>query len=129
MANIDELKAERISKMHALRAAGLDPYPAHTDRATSNLEFLNNFKEEAKTNNFTEETNASSVNSAEVKVIGGATEYILAGRVMNMRSFGALTFAKIDDGTATLQLVIEEEHSKESAEFVRSEERRVGKEC
>lgn len=93
MANIDELKAQRITKLNALRDAKIEPYPAHTDVNSTCDKFLNNFSE------------------------SDTFEYILAGRVMNARSFGALTFAKLSDGETILQLVIESEHSPSSAEF------------
>ena len=93
MASIDELKSERIKKLNEMRDANIKAYPAHTDVNTTCAKFLNNFTE------------------------GDTTVHALAGRVMSVRSFGALTFARLSDGQAVLQLVIEEAHSKDASSY------------
>ncbi|MDQ5957439.1 MAG: lysyl-tRNA synthetase, class [Patescibacteria group bacterium] len=88
MASIEELKEERQSKIEDLEA-----YPAQVNYTKTILDFLSSFEE------------------------GDRTENILVGRVMSMRKFGALAFAKIFDGTDKVQVVFEEEVSKDAINY------------
>ena len=111
MASIDELKAERIKKLNELEnrvseldvlklggieaysSDGIEAYPAESEYTKTINSFLNDF----------------DANSKE--------ENILVGRVMGMRKFGALAFAKIFDGTGSVQIVFEEDHNKKAITF------------
>lgn len=93
MASIDELKQDRLEKLEALEA-NVSAYPSDVD----DYIFISNFLEKFDAAN--------------------TGEYTLVGRVMTMRSFGALAFAKLFDGTATTQIVFEEEHNAEAIKFL-----------
>lgn len=94
MASIDELKQDRLNKLNALEQAGNSGFPAEVGQYTRIEDFLKSFNVEDK------------------------NKYSLVGRVMSMRSFGALAFAKIFDGTASVQVVFEEEHNKDAINFL-----------
>lgn len=68
MSTIDELKNDRLKKIQNIEA-----YPAESEYTKTIGEFLSDFNIEDKTVN------------------------TLVGRVMNMRSFGNLAFAKMSD--------------------------------
>lgn len=93
MASILELKQDRLKKLEALEM-NVSAYPSDVDDYVFISDFLKSF---------------DSANSGE---------YTLVGRVMTMRSFGALAFAKLFDGTATTQIVFEEEHNAEAIKFL-----------
>lgn len=93
MASIDELKQERLDKLNALEKSASSAYPAKNNNYIFIDQFLADF-------------------NAENKI-----EFTLVGRIMTKRSFGALAFAKLFDGTSTTQIVFEEAHSKEAVNF------------
>lgn len=88
MATIQELQQERLGKIENIEA-----YPAHADYTKTIREFLRDFNVEDKTQN------------------------TLVGRVMTMRSFGALAFAKLFDGTGKVQIVFEEEVNHDAIKY------------
>lgn len=97
MATIQELKEERLNKIKNLEA-----YPAKSNHTKTIGDFLSKF----------------DINSTE--------ENVLVGRVLSSRSFGALAFAKIFDGTHfndginihdKVQIVFEEEINSEAITF------------
>lgn len=73
---------ERLGRLEELRQQGVDPYPAHCRREQTNGQVLANF---------------------EHYLSSGETVY-LAGRLRTLREHGNLTFANLQDGTATIQL-------------------------
>ncbi len=75
-----DIRAERIKKLEAVRAAGMEVYPAHTNRDTSIAQFLKEFD--------TRELNAKS--------------QTIAGRIMSSRGQGGIIFADIFDGSTSL---------------------------
>ncbi len=81
MASLDDLKKERLKKLEILKAAGLDPYPAASNRTSTIGDALQNFA------NLAEREEALA----------------LAGRVMAIRGQGAIIFVDIFDGTGSLQ--------------------------
>lgn len=94
MASIDELRAERIKKLHALQDAKQEGYPAKSARTHSIGEFINSF---------------DTLQNSSV---------VLAARVMVIRGGGGLMFADIFDGSATCQIVLKgEETDKDAMEF------------
>ena len=81
--------AEKISeyetrrrRLELLQEAGIEPYPAQCQRKETNSQVLANFQAYEK--------------SGEV--------VYLAGRLRSLREHGNLTFANLQDGTATIQL-------------------------
>ena len=92
MASIDELKAERVKKaeeLDSLKDAGFGAYPAGSQYTKTIKTFLEDFNVDDKTEN------------------------ILVGRVMTIRKFGALAFAKIFDGTESVQVVFVDPRKEE----------------
>ena len=45
MSSGDAIRDERLRKLELLKEAGMDAYPASTDRDTSNADFLDTFEE------------------------------------------------------------------------------------
>jgi len=87
MASLEELRNERRKKIARLKEAGMEAYPAHTERDTTVSDFQKNF--EALKNE-------------------GATR-VLAGRVRSLRKHGAITFFDLFDGTGTVQAYLKKE--------------------
>ena len=69
-----------------LKEAGMDAYPASTDRDTSNADFLDTFEE----------------------IESGGRQAVLAGRVLSRRGQGGIMFADLNDGTGKVQIVLQE---------------------
>ena len=80
-----DIRAERLKKLDALRAAGVDPYPASTEVSVTIAQVLENFE--------TLSTNDESVS--------------IAGRIMALRGQGAIMFCDLYDGTSRVQTVIQ----------------------
>lgn len=79
MALLDEIRAERLTKITRLTTAGMDAYPAETKRTHTVEQFLEQYA--------TLEENRETVT--------------LAGRVMSIREHGAAQFIDIFDGAKT----------------------------
>lgn len=100
MASIEELKKERLEKLQSLTEAGFNPYPAKVNYTKTIKNFLADFDTREGETEKKQET--------------------LVGRVMSKRTFGALSFAKIFDGTESVQIVFEEAHNSEAINFFSS---------
>lgn len=87
MASLDELRAVRLQKLEALKAAGMDPYPAHVSRDLSLAAAKSRFEEL--------ERDGSSLS--------------LVGRIMSLRGQGAIQFVTLYDGTEKFQVVIKKD--------------------
>lgn len=81
MASIEELREVRIEKLEKLRAAGIDPYPAESNRTHAIADVRKDFD----------------------TLEGKSETVVIAGRVMALRGQGALHFFNITDGSATFQ--------------------------
>lgn len=77
-------REERLKKLQELRQAGLDPYPARTERDREIDAVLQGF----------EKLNTSQ------------KEFCLAGRLRAKREHGNLAFANLEDGSGQIQLVL-----------------------
>lgn len=75
---------DRLTKVAALRAAGMDPYPARSDRTHTVADALAAF-----------DTLAAS-----------GTTVTLAGRIRSKRVHGNLSFADLEDGTGRIQAAL-----------------------
>lgn len=83
MASLEEIRAERIKKLNALKERGINPYPASFDVSCSIAGAIKDFKKFSKKKNVT-----------------------LAGRVTAIRGQGALVFLNMNDGTGTFQAML-----------------------
>lgn len=81
-----DIRAERIKKLDVLKAAGMEAYPADSHRDTSNVDALASFAELEKS-------------GRKIKI---------GGRVMSLRGQGGITFADLFDGTARMQIVLQQ---------------------
>lgn len=92
MASEEEIKQERLKKLAILKKAGLNPYPADTDRNFEIGEVIKDFADlETKTE-----------------------PVILAGRVLAIRGQGAIVFINIFDGTGKIQGLLKEDEMDKS---------------
>ncbi len=82
MATLKDFRDERLRKLQELREAGIDPYPAHTDRDTKIGDITSDF------DNFNEK------------------QVTVAGRITSIRSFGKLAFIVLEDATGKIQLFL-----------------------
>jgi lysyl-tRNA synthetase class 2 len=107
MATIKDFRDERVRKLGEIRAAGIEPYPAHSERNVKIGEILGSFGEkeargsEGKTGN-------ESVRDGENKGYEGK-EVVVAGRVVSIRSFGKLAFVGIEDESGRIQVFLRDE--------------------
>ena len=76
-------REERLAKAEALRAAGIDPYPARSARDYTAADALEQY------DTLTE------------------TTITLAGRLIFLREMGKATFAHIEDGSGRIQTLLQ----------------------
>lgn len=81
MASLEEIKKERLKKISLLKEAGINPYPAKNEVNFSLAEIISNFVQLSE--------------SSQVVTLGG--------RIMALRTQGAIIFLDLYDGTANLQ--------------------------
>lgn len=74
---------DRIAKLERLREAGMDPYPATTDRDTAIADFVRDFEK---------------IQQTEATVV-------LAGRLRSFRTHGNIAFADLEDESGRVQAV------------------------
>ncbi len=110
MASIDELKAERLKKLNLLRENGINPFKNKGNPSMDNKEFLSSFVFYTSPNLGEGGTEQSVVTDEGELSVNAVT---LVGRIMNIRSFGALTFFKLYDGYDTVQIVVEANHKSD----------------
>ena len=84
MTTLSDYRDERLRKLSEIKALGIDPYPAHSDRNTKISEILNEFKD---------------FNQKEV---------VIAGRITAIRNFGKLAFIKVRDYFGEIQLFMKQ---------------------
>ncbi|MBV8822096.1 MAG: lysine--tRNA ligase, partial [Ktedonobacteraceae bacterium] len=72
----------RIQRLHELREQGVNPYPNAVERTHTILEIIQHFDE----------------------LVGPEGSFTLVGRVRLLREMGKAAFAKIEDGTASIQI-------------------------
>jgi lysyl-tRNA synthetase class 2 len=98
MASIEELRAERIKKLEALRSKGASSYPSASSRTHELCAVLKDF----------------------VLLESNETPLVVTGRVMSSRGQGAISFFDLYDGSARLQAVIKlPESGDEAMQFYR----------
>ena len=82
----DDLLHSRQVKLAALRAAGVDPYPARATRRHTCAQALARFASE--------------------EAAGGTPSSSVAGRIVRMRDMGRASFVDIEDATGRIQLFL-----------------------
>ncbi len=97
MASIDEIRNTRIEKLQKLNNAGMDCYPAHTDRDFEIAQAIEKFEK---------------LSTKEPK-----KEYSLAGRIMSLRPQGGLAFFHFSDGTGRFQALLKKGELISDADF------------
>lgn len=86
MASLEEIRNERIKKLHVLRDKGINPYPSDSFATESLGEIVSSFIKFSKKKTIT-----------------------AVGRVMAIRGQGAVIFFDLNDGTGTLQGLIKKD--------------------
>jgi len=84
---IDEIIAERRKKLDAIKAAGIDPYPARVKRSFTIAHTLSHFEELA----------------------ASGEKVSLTGRLRSLRDQGKIIFADIEDESGEIQIVLKED--------------------
>ncbi len=77
-------RQDRLERLKQIKAAGINPYPAKTNRDTMVAEALQNFEELSASQN----------------------KIIIAGRLRSLRDHGNISFADLEDWSGGLQLVL-----------------------
>ncbi|MCA9332508.1 lysine--tRNA ligase [Candidatus Saccharibacteria bacterium] len=88
MANLKELRDERLRKLEDLKKLGINPYPASSRRTHNNVQIIDNF---------------SQLEGKQVTVVG---------RIISIRKFGKIAFVVIKDNTGELQLFWKEKEDE-----------------
>lgn len=84
---LDEIRSQRLEKLHRLAAAGMDPYPVTSNRTHDIATFLVDYLR-------LEETNSAVT---------------LAGRIMSFREHGGAMFIDIFDGSGKVQAYLQKD--------------------
>ena len=100
MANLKELRDERIRKLNELKALGINPYPANTERTNKIGEIIKDF---------------TAFETESVTV---------AGRIVGIRKFGKLAFIVLKDDSGEIQLFLQ----KDTVEQMVAEKQQLGME-
>ncbi len=89
----DDIRAERLKKLDALKKAGIDPYPAESNRTHDNAGFLDAFE----------------------ALLASEEAITLGGRIMSLRNQGGIAFVDLFDGTERAQVLVRKDEVGESA--------------
>ncbi len=89
--SLEKIKADRLKKLEAIKAAGVDPFPAKTGRRDFIAYTLENFD----------------------KLAGESKEVTLAGRLMSLRAHGGSTFANLKDASGQIQIYFKKDELKD----------------
>ncbi|MBI4099110.1 lysine--tRNA ligase, partial [Candidatus Parcubacteria bacterium] len=90
MSTLKELRNVRVEKLRRLRAAGVDPYPAATNRTHT----------------------IGTVREHFAKIESSGERITIAGRIRSVREHGEICFADLEDGTGKLQLLLKSDTLK-----------------
>jgi lysyl-tRNA synthetase class 2 len=91
MSAIDEIREERIKKIALLKAAGMDPYPADSNRTHDIAAVLESFD----------------------TLLDEKTALTIAGRVRSRRGQGGIIFIDLEDGSARMQALLKKDEMQE----------------
>lgn len=92
MSGIDDIRTERLKKAEMLRAAGMDPYPAVSERTEDNAQFVADF----------------------FSLIESKQSVTLAGRIMSLRGQGGIIFVDLFDGSVKVQVLVKKDEVGET---------------
>ena len=87
MANLEEIRENRLKKLKRISSQGFNPYPQATKRTHQISEVLENFS----------------------KLSSQKKEIVLAGRITGSRSHGGVIFLDLKDGTGKIQLLLKKD--------------------
>lgn len=87
MANIEELRSERLKKLKNLRSAGIWPYPGETKRTHAIGAVFSDWDELEKSQK----------------------EIVIAGRLRSLRGHGGMLFGDLQDGTGKIQILLKKD--------------------
>ena len=93
MATLKDFRDERLRKLNELKEAGINPYPAHSNRDTKIGDILEHYE-----------------NYADKDVC-------VAGRITSIRSFGKLAFVVIEDDSGHIQIFLKDDAAKFTKEL------------
>ena len=88
MATLKDFRDERIRKLNELKEAGVNPYPAHSNRDTKIGDILENYDSYAD------------------------KDVCVAGRIASIRSFGKLAFVVVEDDSGKIQVFLKDDAAK-----------------
>lgn len=88
MATLKDYRDERLRKLAELKDAGIDPYPAHSNRDTKIGDILQKYAD------------------YDQKTV------CVAGRITSIRSFGKLAFLVISDDSGKIQIFLKDDAAK-----------------
>lgn len=108
--SLDEIRSEKLKKIDALVASGVNPYPATTHATHTIAEVKAHFsdyvrKTETKEQDVRNEKGEVSVEHVHLTLAPGKIVTI-AGRIMSKRGQGGTVFAHIYDGTERIQAYV-----------------------
>ena len=83
-ARLNDQEQARLHKLALLREQGLDPYPARVERTHT----------------------IADARALEPGTDDDAPQIAVAGRIVLLRDLGRMSFAQLDDGTGTLQIMV-----------------------
>jgi lysyl-tRNA synthetase class 2 len=95
-------RERRIEKLHALRQAGIDAYPARSNVTHSALQVVEAFT--------AAEANAGTAPNAAAEVA-----VVTAGRLTSIRVMGKASFAHLVDGTGKVQIYVRQDQVDEES--------------
>lgn len=95
MASLEEIREARLKKLKILQEAGMNPYPAETERDFEIAKLVEGFDKLTEQN----------------KTV------CIAGRIMAMRTQGAIAFADINDGTGKFQVLLKRKEGLSESKF------------
>jgi lysyl-tRNA synthetase, class II len=95
MASLEEIREARLLKLKKLQEAGVDPYPAKTERDFEVAKLINDFENLQRENK----------------------SVTIAGRVMALRAQGVLIFADIFDGSGKFQILLKKGEAVSDTDF------------
>ncbi|MEI8339325.1 MAG: lysine--tRNA ligase [bacterium] len=92
MSSLEEIRDVRIQKMNALKAKGINPFPAECHRDMTIMSAISDFD----------------------ALVTSNKEKTLAGRVMSLRPQGGLVFFHFTDGTGSFQGLLKKDEMSEA---------------